>query len=92
MKPKQRKCITTNIVKDKIALHKFIDVLFGKVDSLSETEYTLRANKHKTSLEKQNKKALDFNDTKRKVWKIKVDTLTVILIPRSYKLVEVLIS
>jgi hypothetical protein len=45
------------------------------VESLSETQYTLRANKHRMFLEKQNKKSLDPNYTKRKVLKNRVDTV-----------------
>ena len=66
---KKLKGIKTNIVKDKITLQNYKDVLFGKVESLSKTQYTLRANKHRMFLEKQNKKALDPNDTKRSVEK-----------------------
>ena len=72
---KKLKGIKTNIVKDKITLQNYKDVLFGKVESLSKTQYTLRANKHRMFLEKQNKKALDPNDTKRKVLKNKVNTV-----------------
>ena len=59
MKRKQRKKlkgIKTNIFKDKITLQNYKDVLFEKVGNLSETQFTLRANKLRMFLEKQNKK------------------------------------
>jgi len=59
--------IITSIDKDKITLHNYKDVSFGQVESLSETQYTLRANKYRMFIEIQNKEALDSNDMKRKV-------------------------
>ena len=45
MKPQQRKKlkdIETNIARDKMTLQNFKDVLFRKVESLSETQYALK--------------------------------------------------
>ena len=62
-----------NIVKDKSTLQNYKDVLFGNVESF---QFSLRANKHKMFLEKQNKKSIDPTDTKRKVLKNKVDSVS----------------
>jgi len=44
------------------------------VESFSKPQHTLRANKYRMLLEKQNKKALDPNDNKTKVLKNMVNT------------------
>jgi len=56
----------TNIVKDKVTLQNYEDVLSGKVKSLSETQNTLRANKHRMFIEKQDKKDKDLHNTKKR--------------------------
>ena len=49
----------------KRTLLNYKDELPGKLESLSETQYTLRANKLRIFLEKQIKKAQSPNETKR---------------------------
>jgi len=68
---KKLNSMKTNIVKDKVTLQNYEDVLSGKVKSLSETQNTLRANKHRMFIEKQDKKDKDLHNTKKRFWKIK---------------------
>ena len=69
------KGIQTNIVKNKITLLDYNEGLFRKLKNLSETQYTLRANKHRMFFKKENKKALHPNDTKRNILKNEVNTV-----------------